>query len=89
VEGAHHFYLQKGIVAVVEEILGLAAVDANDTQEELAAETEGHELDLLAHDGVDGLLDVGLERLRLRELALHVGGEPYPAEGPSAGQDGL
>lgn len=49
-----HFDLQEGFIAVVQEILGLPAIDADDAQEQLAAETEGHELYFLAHDRVWG-----------------------------------
>jgi hypothetical protein len=36
-----------------------------------------------------GLFNVRLQGLALGELALHVGGQPYPTQGPAAGKDGL
>jgi len=50
----HHFDLQQGVVAVVEQVLGLATVDSNHSEQKLTTEPERHELNVLAHDRVCG-----------------------------------
>ena len=47
----YHFNLEQGFIAVVEKILGLATVYANNAEEQLAAETQSHDFDLLTHNG--------------------------------------
>lgn len=46
--------LAQGFVAVVEEVLGFARVDARDSKEELSTETESHGQESLSQDGRDG-----------------------------------
>jgi hypothetical protein len=49
---ANHLDPQKCIVAIIQKVLGLAAIDPNNTQEELSAEAESHELHLLSNDSI-------------------------------------
>jgi hypothetical protein len=50
--GANHFDSEKSIVAIIQEIFCLPAVDPNDTQEELSTETESHDFHLLSDDSI-------------------------------------
>jgi hypothetical protein len=48
----YHLYLEQRVVAVVQKIFRLSAVDTHDTEQKLATETECHDLDLLPHDSL-------------------------------------
>ena len=49
---AYHLNPQQSVVAIIQEVLCLAAVDPNDTQEELSTETESHDLYFLPNDSI-------------------------------------
>lgn len=77
--------LHEGLVAVVEQVAGLPAVDSHDTEEQLAAQAQSHWGLALVDDGIDARLDVGLENVAFGELALEVGGEPDSSQRPGLG----
>lgn len=72
----YHLDLHECFIAVVEEITGLAAVDSDDAEQELATETEGERRIVGGDDGIDTVLQIVLQDLYLGDLALLVGGQP-------------
>lgn len=48
---AYHFNLHECFITVIEQILCFSAVNANDTQEELATHSQGHYFTVLVDDG--------------------------------------
>jgi hypothetical protein len=48
----HHLDLQKSFIAIIKEILGFAAVDANHSEQELSTQAKSHEFDVLTHNCV-------------------------------------
>lgn len=49
---AYHLDLEQCLIAVIQEVFRLPAVDTNDAEEQLAAEPQSHDLDFLVHDSV-------------------------------------
>ena len=49
---SHHFDLEEGVVTVIEEVLCFAAVNSNHSKQELAAESQRHDFNILALDCV-------------------------------------
>lgn len=86
---AYKLDLHEGFVAVIKQVAGLSAVDPHDTEQKLAAQTEGHWSLALVDNGMDAGLDVGLENVALGELALKVGGEPDTSQRAGLGQESL
>lgn len=78
----YHLDLHQCFVAVIQEVARFAAVDPHDTEKKLTTESQGHRRLARGDDGLDTLSQVRLEDVRLRELALEVGGQPDPGEGP-------
>lgn len=72
----YHLYLHQGFIAVVEEVSGLATIDSDDTEQELAAEAEGEWCLAGGDDSIDTVLQVVLQHLYLGHLALLVSREP-------------
>jgi hypothetical protein len=52
--GTHHLELEHGLVAVIQQVLGLAIVNANNAEEQLTAQPERHHelLAFLSDDSV-------------------------------------
>ena len=48
----YHLNFEKSFITVVQEIFGFAAIDPNDSQEQLSTETQRHDFNLLPHDGI-------------------------------------
>jgi hypothetical protein len=46
--GAHHLNFEQSLITVVQEVLGLPAVDTYDTKKKLAAQAKSHDFELLA-----------------------------------------
>jgi hypothetical protein len=81
--GLYEFDFHEGFVAVVEEVACLAGVNAHDTEQELAAETQRKGHFVLFDDGLRGAHDACLQQLRLGQLALvrcqpHLGQRALP-----------
>ena len=102
----YHLNLQQRFIAIIKKIFCFAAVDTDDSKEQLATETQSHDLHLLSHYGsyrrsareshsarsdirTNRLFNVSLQRLRLGQFPLHVGGQPYFRERTAAGQNGF
>jgi len=68
--------LDKRLGAVVEQIAGLAVVNADNAKEQLSGNAQGERGLCGSDDGVDAVAEVGLQDGLLGELALHVGGHP-------------
>lgn len=49
---ADHLDSQESIVTIIQEVLGLAAIDPNNAQEKLSAEAKSHELHFLSDDSI-------------------------------------
>lgn len=47
---ADHLDFQQGLITIIQEVFCFSAIDSDDTEQELTAETEGHDFDFLAHD---------------------------------------
>lgn len=85
---AYHLDLHQSFVAIVQQVAGLAAVDADNTEQQLAAKTEGERRIIAgSDDGVDTVLEVVLKNLDLGDLALLVGREPCLGQGAGGAEE--
>lgn len=86
---AYHLDLHEGFIAVIEQITRFPAVDSDDAEEQLAAQSQRHRRLVGLDNGLDTVFDVGLQNVVLRELALQVRRQPYSGKGPCLRQKGL
>ena len=81
-----HLDLDKGLITIGQEVLGLPRVDSHHTQQKMAGSAERH-LHLGLKDALDGLLDVGLEDVGFGQLLVPMGGQPNSGQRALLGQD--
>lgn len=82
----YHLDLHQGFVAIIEQVAGLAAVDADDAEQQLATQAEGEGGIIGGDDGIHAVLQVVLQNLDLGDLALLVGREPCLGQGAGGTQ---
>ena len=76
-----HLDLDKGLIAVGQQVLCLARVDANHAEQQVAAGPQRH-LDLGLEDALHRQLDVGLKDVGLGQLFVPVGRKPDAGQRP-------
>ena len=81
----YHLDLGESIVAVVQEISRLPAVDLDDAQQQLSAQTQGHWGLARGDDALDILLQIRGEHVLLGEFLLQVGRQPDASQRPRLG----
>lgn len=87
--GAYHLNLHQGFIAIVKEVASLTAVDANNSQEQLSTQSQGHRGLALVDNGIDTTLDIGLQNVRLGEFAFDIRRQPNASQWPGFRQEGL
>ena len=87
--GTHHLDLDQGLVAVVQKVARLATVDADDTQQQMATQSESHGGLVGINDIFNILLKVGLQHIGLGQFALEVRGDPDTGQRPGLLQQSL
>lgn len=56
----YHLNLKQGLIAIVQKVTCLSAIDPHNTQEELSTQAEGHWRLPLIHNGAHTTFNVGL-----------------------------
>lgn len=81
-EDPYHLDLQQRLIAVIQEISGLAAIDPDDTEEQLACHPQSHGSLCRHNDLLHALGEVRLQNMLLGQLALQVGRQPDAGQRP-------
>lgn len=68
--------LEKRLIAIIEKITRLSAVDANDTEKKLTGETQRKRCLVGIDNVLHILLNVLLQAVAFGEFALDIGGKP-------------
>lgn len=66
----NHLDLEEGLIAVIEQITSLAAIDSNDTEQKLTAQSQSHGSLVWGNYGIYTVGKIGLKNMMLGELAL-------------------
>ena len=83
----YHLDLHQCFIAVVQKVTRLAAINSDDTQEQLATEAKSQWY-LGSDNGLNTVVNVGLQDLLLGDLALYVGRQPDPGQSPVPLEEG-
>lgn len=87
--GTYHLNFHQGFIAIIKEVSSLAAVNANDTQEQLSTQSQGHRGLALVDNGIDTALDIGLQDVRLGKFAFDIRRQPNASQWPGFRQKSL
>lgn len=85
----HHLDLEQGLIAVVQKVARLATVDADDTQQQMTAQSESHGGLVGINDIFHILLEVGLQHIGLGQFALEIRSDPDAGQRPGLLQQRL
>lgn len=69
---ANHLDLHQSFIAIFQEVSSFPGIDTDHTQQELTTKTECHRGLVLADDGADRCLNVGLKDMSLGKFAFEI-----------------